>query len=155
MGSSYNGSVEGREESTNEKKKFNWAALGIWLSSLVISLLPVYAFLLTWLGQKEVLDWEFAFECITQYDVLWTFSTVLLFSLFNCYVSGRAKKKGIYTFLLNVGRVLFVFMEITWYVFKYNVKSFTYWPIALGMILIVCSLIISTPLQIDFIKSEG
>ncbi len=155
MGLSYNGSVEGREESTNEKKEFNWGALGVWLTSLVISLIPVYAFVLTWLGQEKVLNWELVFECITQYDVLWTFSTVLLFSLFNCYVSGRSQKKGTITFLLNVGRILFVFMEITWYVLKYNVKNFTYWPITLGMILIVLSLVISTPLQIDFIKGEG
>lgn len=50
---------------------------------------------------------------------------------------------------------MFVFMEITWYVFKYSVKEFTYWPISLGTIFIILSLIISTLLQIDFIKSEG
>jgi hypothetical protein len=157
MNNSYNGKVYTIEE--DNSCKFDWLAFGIWIFSLVVSLLPIYLLLLSHLKQSGTIDVNFAFKCFVTEDTIWVFSTVLLFTLANCFVQSIRKRKTRpwAVFLMLFGTFVFIVSEITWVYFKSNmtVESVIIWPIWVSIILIVVSLVISTPLQINFIKGEN
>lgn len=154
----YKGSVP-RKRSTSSKVGFDWKALGLWLLSIVISLIPVYITILNQIRLGKPLGTEFWFECYGEYDVLWVFGTVLLLCCFNIFSKNSSTKQSGKT-LAVVGLVFFAFLEATWLCFKYlNFENTT--PeglarlVALGNVLIIVAVLISTPLQVNFIKSEG
>lgn len=154
MSSTYKGHVTSETVEEKGKNKFDWVALLVWLGSLVLSLLPIYLSVLHYLNVNKTIDLQYCFKCITQDDILWVFGTVLLFSLVNCFVSrkkGNDKKEWV-GIVLVLGVIVFCFLEGTWIFFKYSVTEYATWPIVLGSILMILTLIISTPLQIDFIK---
>lgn len=132
----YRGSVKEKKKTVREKPKLNWVALIIWVGSILASFIPIYVHVLTWLlnSKDEKIDlWQLIFDCITKQDMLWIFSTVLLFA---------------------IGIALFVFLEITWAVFKYFTSEYITWVVVLSVILMLAALVISTPLQIDSLKDE-
>lgn len=155
----YRGQVQQEEVDTEGKKAFNWFAFFLWMISLIISLIPVYISALKYLGTGKALDIDYWFQCITKDDVLWVFATLLLFSLFNSFTSSmstrRVFKKKVLYFLYMVAVFIFVLIEATWICLKYFVETVTIWPVYLGVFLVICSLIISTPLEINFIRNEG
>lgn len=160
MGCAYTGEVEHKIVNTSPKGQFNWIALLVWLGSLIVSLVPIYLSALKYLIENNVIDLKFWFKCFTADDILWVFSTVLLFSLVNYFAKlypGTAKKHSKSNLSLGLfvfGWIIFVFAEATWLFFKYVLKSFSTWPIVLGVIWVIIIMLISTPLQIDFIRSE-
>lgn len=140
-----------------KKNKFNWLSLGVWLISLVLSLIPIYLSFLQHLQEYGTIDDSFWFNCFVEYDILWVFATFLLFTCINpitCMINRKARP-GWVTGLTVLGGVLFIFTEATWLFFKYRVISYATWPITLGFVLIALTVVISTPLQINFIKGEG
>ena len=156
MNNSYNGKVYTIEE--GRSCKFDWLAFGIWIFSLVVSLLPIYLLLLSHLKQLGVVDISFAFKCFVTEDTIWVFSTVLLFTLANCFNQSRKRKTKLWVKLLILfGSLVFIVSELTWVYFKSNmtIESVIIWPIWLSIILIAISLVISTPLQINFIIGEN
>ena len=56
--------------------------------------------------------------------------------------------------LIAIGIALFVFLEITWAVFKYFTSEYITWVVVLSVILMLAALVISTPLQIDSLKDD-
>lgn len=153
----YSGKVVSEDKTKVRKGKFNWSALGFWLLSLVISLIPIYISLVQHLIKTDgVITHEFWFACFKEYDILWIFATVLLFSCMNQLTIERKireSKRLLKTFTI-IGFGLFAFLEATWIVYKYWLVNFQSWPITFGTILIIAAMIIATPLQIDFIKYE-
>lgn len=138
--------------------KFNWRALVVWLLSLPISLVPVYIALVQHLDQTNgTITDDFWLACFKQYDVLWVFATILLFSCMNHFAIRRrqGRSKGFITALRVLGGFLFVFLELTWLSFKYLLTHYQPWVGCLGTTLIIVAMIIATPLQVNFIKSEG
>lgn len=141
--------------------KFNWIALLIWISSLIISLVPIYIPLIQHLDKHNgQITSEFWFACFKEYDILWVFATVLLFSCVN-HVTGMCKniKSGksspnSITALTIAGLMLFAVIEAVWIAFKYFLNTYQSWPIYCGSVLILLSIIIATPLQINFIMNE-
>lgn len=153
----YNGEVISEDEDKARKGKFNWSALGFWLLSLVISLIPIYISLVQHLIKTNgVITSEFWFACFKDYDILWIFATVLLFSCMNQLTIKRkiVKSKRFVKVFTIIGFCLFAFLEATWIVYKYWLVHFQSWPISFGAFLIVTAMIVATPLQIDFIKYE-
>lgn len=159
MRSQYSGQVQRREVDTKGKEAFNWVAFFLWLVSLIISLIPVYISALKYLGSGKTLDINYWFQCVTKEDVLWVFATLLLFALFNSFISSmstkRSFKKKPLHLLYIVSILVFVLIEATWICLKYFVETVAAWPIYLGVFLAICSLIISTPLEINFIRNGG
>lgn len=154
----YSGQVQQKEVDKEGNKAFNWLAFFLWMISLIISLIPVYISALKYLGSGKALDVDYWFQCITKDDVLWVFATLLLFALFNSFISSmttkRRIKKNRLHFLYIIAVLIFVLIEATWIGLKYFVETVAVWPINLGVVLIICSLIISTPLEINFIRNE-
>lgn len=156
----YNAGIKSGVVSAN-KPKFDWIAFLIWIVSLVVSLVPIYLLLVQHLIESNgELKAEFWFNCFKDYDVLWVFATLLLFSCVSPITnvrkiskSGKHPKNSI-TALIIVGFVVFVFIEALWLVFKYLLQEYQAWPIYLGTGFIILSLIIATPLQINFILNE-
>lgn len=142
---------------SRKKGKFNWVSLCVWLISLVISLIPIYVSLLQHLQKYGSINDLFWFNCFTQYDILWVFATFLLFTCINpiTRIISHKPHAGWATGLTVFGCVLFIFTEATWLFLKYEVISYASWPITLGFVLVLMTVTISTPLQINFIKSEG
>lgn len=153
----YNGEVVEESKAKAAKGKFNWLALLLWLVSLAISLIPIYIPLVQHLIETngEVTN-DFWFACFKEYDILWVFATVLLFSCVNQVTIERkyAKPKKRVISLTVLGLFFFAVLEATWIVFKYWLDAYQTWPITVGTVLIVVSMIIATPLQIDFIVNE-
>ncbi len=153
----YDGEVVEESKAQAAKGKFNWFALLLWLISLAISLVPIYIPLVQHLIKTNgVITADFWFACFKEYDILWVFATVLLFSCINQITIERkyVKSKTAVWCLFVIGILLFVVLEATWIVFKYWLDAYQSWPITFGTILIVISMIIATPLQIDFIVNE-
>lgn len=151
----YKGKVVPEDEGKAKKGKFNWQALGIWLLSLVVSLIPIYIALVKHLIQTNgKIASDFWFACFKNYDVLWVFSTVLLFSCMNQLTNKQktGKPKGIIKAFTIFGFCLFAFLEATWIIYKYCLFNFQFWSVSWGAILIIMAMIVATPLQIDFIK---
>lgn len=151
------GNVVPEKPSNKRKGKFNWLSLSVWLISLVLSLIPIYLSFLQHLEEYGVINDQFWFDCFIEYDILWVFATFLLFTCINpiTRMISRKSSPGWVTGITILGFVLFIFTEATWLFFKYKVTSFAAWPITLGFVLIALTIVISTPLQINFIKSEG
>lgn len=157
----YSGSVKEQKKTVREIPKLNWVALIIWIGSILASLIPIYVHVLIWRLNSEnekIALGQLIFDCITKQDMLWIFSTVLLFAIVNCavnYFAGQHKKMAKVTgALIAVGVALFVFMEITWAVFKYFTSEYITWVVVLSVLLMFAALVISTPLQIDSLKDE-
>lgn len=153
----YNGKVVEESKAKAAKGKFNWLALLLWLISLAISLIPIYIPLVQHLiDTNGVVTNDFWFACFKEYDILWVFATVLLFSCVNQVTIERkyAKPKKRVISLTVLGLFFFAVLEATWIVFKYWLDAYQTWPITVGTVLIVVSMIIATPLQIDFIVNE-
>lgn len=159
MKSQYSGQVLKKEVDVEANKAFNWFAFFLWMISLIISLIPVYISALKWLGSNKALDIDYWFQCITKDDVLWVFATLLLFALFNSFTSSmstkRSFKKRLLHFLYIIAVLIFVIIEATWICLKYFIETVAVWPVYLGIFLMCCSLIISTPLEINFIRNGG
>ena len=153
----YNGEVVEESKAKASKGKFNWLALLLWIISLAVSLVPIYIPLVQHLIETngEITD-DFWFACFKEYDILWVFATVLLFSCINQVTIERKykKSKNLVKSLFALGIFLFLVLEATWIVFKYWLDVYQSWPITFGSVLIVISMIIATPLQIDFIVNE-
>lgn len=138
------------------KPKFDWVAFLIWILSLLFSLVPIYISLIQHLIEfNGEIKGEFWFACFKEYDILWVFATVLLFCCTNQITNAlkHPQKKSIIA-LTVVGVALFGIIEATWIGFKYFLKTYQAWPLYFGAVLIVLSLVIATPLQINFIKNE-
>ena len=157
MKTQYGGQVQQKEVGVEGNKAFNWFAFFLWIISLIISLIPVYISALKYLGSGKGLDTDYWFQCITKDDVLWVFATLLLFALFNSLISlmttKRSIKRKLLLFLYIIAALIFVLIEATWICLKYFVETVAIWPIYLGIFLMICSLIISTPLEINFIRN--
>ena len=155
----YEGRIKETKKITKGRYKINWVAFTIWLVSIILSFVPIYAHILVWLisnGSEQIPVREIIFECITKQDMLWVFSTVLLFSLMNAVVNYRTRrrKKGAMMVWGIIGIALFVFLEITWGIFKYVAVEYAAWVVNLSIVLMIASLIVATPLQIDTIECE-
>ena len=139
-----------------EKWQFDWVAFLLWLLTLIFSLVPVYISTLKYLGQKGYLDEEFWFECITKNDILWIFATLILFALFNSFINYRTnslkKNKSTLIVLYIIALFAFAIVNATWFCLKYFVEKPATWAIWVGVVLMICSLAISTPLEINSIS---
>lgn len=157
MSPSYDSNI--KTKTITSEPSFDWSALIIWIVSLIISMIPIYIAMLKYLTANNQLDFNFLKQCFMEDDIIWVFATVLLFALANSISKHLNKKKKTPNWIkcvMPLGIVVFAIMETTWVVFKYvlNVPVTASWPVWLGIIFIVISLIISTPLQIDFIKED-
>lgn len=136
--------------------RFNWTALGLWLLSLVISLLPFYISLFKYLSINNKIDLAFWNTEFIKSDVLWVFSTILLFALADSFsVKNDHDRTSIKAFRI-LGFIIFMFSETTWILLSnFDISSNVYWPLILSLIFIVLILVFATPLKISFIKKEG
>lgn len=152
MKSTYTGKV--KETKRNINNEFNKSALVLWICTLFISLIPVGIEMLTYLSVNDKIDNVFWLKCFVEGDLLWTFSTLVLFSVMNYFTRRKLSK---FNLLAIIGITIFIIIEAIWFVFRYSVtlKDGVTWPIIVGAICVIVSLIIATPLQIDFIRSEG
>lgn len=152
MKNKYTGKV--KETNYNINKKFNISALVLWICTLLISLLPVGIEILIYLYNNNNIDNAFWLNCFVNGDLLWTFSTLVLFSVMNYFTRRKLSK---FNSLAIAGITIFIIIEAIWLVFRYclTLKDNVTWPITLGAVCVILSLIVATPLQIDFIRSEG
>lgn len=153
MAGKYKGSYQ--KKLAPKKDSFDWSALIYWLLSLLISLIPMYIELIKYLNQHEKIDIDFLKYYFVKGDILWVFSTLLLFVLMDLSLKKRKKEKKWVKNTCLVGRGVFLITEITWILFNtLNISDEVVWPLYIGVPLVILSLIISTPLKIEFIK-EG
>lgn len=153
MGNNYNGNYEKYE--VPKKGSFNWNALIYWLISLLISLLPMYIELIKFVNEHGQLKVQFLTNYIVNGDILWVFSTLLLFVLADSHLKTRKKEKKWVKNLFLIGCLVFVFIEATWLAFYFmDIVETVKWPLWIGSIMIALSLIIATPLKIEFIKED-
>ena len=160
--SQYNKNVVRRPKHKN-KLKIDWGSFFLWIGSVVLSLIPVYVAVLEQLGGSGVIDLRFVFDSLGKNDILWLFSTVLLFCCFNSFSKLRNNKiirKGHIVVMSIIGIAVSFLLEVTWYAYKY--RSFEklsagaqLFLVIWGLLLSVIALIISTPLQIDFVSKES
>lgn len=152
MESTYTGTV--KESNKKVNGKFNVSALILWLCTLVVSLIPIGIEMLEYLNINGKIDSMFWLQCFVEGDLLWTFSTLVLFSVMNYFSRQQVIKANI---LVLIALSVFALTEALWFFFRYSVTATegTMWPIILGTICVIFSLIIATPLQIDFIRNEG
>ena len=157
----YNGTIESGK-SKLDKPKFDWISLVVWVASVVVSMIPIYLLLIPHLEENNgKIQKAFWFSCFKEYDMLWIFATVLLFACVNQVTSLRRKSKlGINNkqkdwqdILVITGFIVFAFVEATWVAFKYVLVEYQTWPIWIGTALILFSVAIATPLQINFISN--
>ena len=154
MGKKYKGTYEKQIEKKNSSH--DWSALIYWLGSLAISLIPLYIDIIIYFNSQKKIDSKFWTDCFVNGDILWVFSTVLLFALFESLTKKRRKAKDWIKNLSIFGVVFFLIVEVTWIVFYFLPISIDeVWPLYVGVPLIVISMIISTPLKIEFIKIES
>ena len=159
----YNGALTGYEQGRHIMKrflysiirackKFNWTALAIWLAILVISVLPMGISLLDAAVDDQAIDYNFWGKCLYNQDMMWMFATLVLFAVFN-HVSGN---KGKFGTTAVIGIVVFILTELLWLYFKFNSEAeaiqYESWMIDIGIYCASASVIISTPLQINFVK---
>ena len=102
------------------KGKFNWESFGLWICSIVVSLLPLYILGMQYLAEHNRLDKAFWVLAFVKGDVLWVFSTVLLFSLIDSVSKKRNREKKWVKGLQCFGLVVFLFSEGTWIYFNVN-----------------------------------
>lgn len=150
------GQLEEKEIKVKTNVRFDWVAFFLWITSLLISLLPVFLAVLENIGEAEKFDAAFWLRCIKDNDILWVFGTFLLFAFVNSIICKKGKKQGLANGILySVAIVLFVFIEGAWMYLRgwdYNFVDGLFWT-CIG--LICFAIAISTPLEISFIKSGG
>lgn len=158
MGNLNAGQVVEREVEITEKVYFNWGALALWIGSLLLSLMPMFVSMLGNLAEQGDFNIEFWVKCIVAEDVLWVFGTLLLFALVNRVICGmtRQKKTGKCVWALYFAAiVIFVFSEATWLVLRLQDPEPAVGLFLVCVLFIIISLVISTPLEISFIKNGG
>ena len=140
----------------NEKINFDGAALVGWFCSHLISLLPLYISIIKWWGENGTINITFWKEAFLHGDILWVFSTILLFSITETISKRKSNRNKLTEYLLPVGMFAFVIMEATWITFNHILQEpiDEVWPLCLGIILSGLSILISTPLKITYIKGE-
>jgi len=140
----------------NNTVRFNWKAFVLWIISLIVSLLPLYISFFRYLFIHDKIDIVFWNTVFVKSDVLWVFSTVLLFALVDSFsVRTNHDKKWIKTFRI-IGLVLLMFSEAIWILISnIEIPPNVYWPLRITIFLIVFLLIISAPLRVSFIRKEG
>lgn len=148
--------------SHSQSVKYDWFSLVMWVLSICIALLPIYVAYLTQLSITDKPPIRFWFECLGKNDGLWALGTVLLFCCCNTLIKIKNQQrvwKHAVPFII-AGIIDIVLIDVTWYIYKYvdfsNASSdvmehLLRW----GAILITAVLIISTPLQFDFVRKEG
>ncbi len=156
----YNGSnwVQSVKPAPN-KVHFDWKGFGLWVLSLLLSMMPVYIAVLKHCMAGEAFTLEFIIECYGEHDVLWAFGTVLLFCCFNIFSKKQNTNKWAKPCAF-CGLFVFLFIEITWYIFKYhsseNASAVGLTALVIiGSIFLVASILIATLLQIYCLKVEG
>ena len=154
MGNNYRGSYK-KEVSANEWT-FDLSALIQWLITLLISFIPLYIELIKYLNTTGEIDRSFWISYFVKGDILWVFSTFLLFVLMDFSIKKRKKEKKWIKILFFAGVLVFIFTEATWIAF--NIldidEEASVWSLYIGIPLIFLSLSISTPLKIEFIKEN-
>lgn len=153
MKNNYKGTYERQE--INNTGSFNWKALIYWVVSLIVSLIPLYIELIRYLSIHQKIDLIFWNTCFVKGDILWVFSTLLLFVLVDSAIKKRKNEKKWVENLSLVGILVFIITEATWIGFYLSdVAQDAVWPLYIGLPLIIVSMIISTPLKIEFIKED-
>lgn len=149
----YSGKIN-RTQSSN-KISFNWKALIYWLCSLVVSLIPLYISIVRYYGKYQTIDTTFWRSVFVNEDILWVFATVLLFALADSVSKKRTKEKQWTQVFIPIGFVVFLLTEVTWILFNniIIIKDES-WPIYLGTILIVLTMVFATPLKLEFINGD-
>lgn len=149
----YTGSYE---KVVDEKESgFDWNALLYWLGSLIVSLIPLYLELIKYLNIHDEININFWSYYFIKGDILWVFATLLLFVLVDSNAKKRKKEKKWVKNTFNLGIVVFVFTEATFIIFNaLNILDTKIWPLYIGVSLVIISLVISTPLKIEFIKED-
>lgn len=142
-----------------KKEKIDVKSFLIWIGSILLAMIPVYVAVLKQLGDEGKITRWFIFDCLGKYDALWAIGTVLLLCCFNVFakkIGGRSLARHSLGLAMG-GFILFLFMEFTWFAYKYGNFSnaspnLILGLVVLGIVLALAALIISTPLQLDFIK---
>lgn len=153
--------VSNHEQVVSYSGKFNWIALMVWIFSLLVSLIPLVVYAGQYVKENGELDLAFCYQALFDNDIMWVFSTVLLFCLMNeiLLVFSRKEKnlpvKAFVRPLIIVGFFIFVLTEAIWLIIKLlSFDNKPTWALVAGGIMVVISMVIATPLQINFIK-EG
>ncbi len=152
MGNNYRGTY--RKEFSKNKSTFDWSALIYWLMSLLISLIPLYIEFIKYLNVHGKIDINFWASYFISGDILWVFSTLLLLVLVDSSIKKRKDEKKWVKNLFFGGVVVFIFTEVTWIVFNFLDISEATWSLYIGIPLITMSIVVSTPLKIEFIKED-
>lgn len=153
MGNHYKGTYERKTDEKNGS--FDWSALIYWLVSLLVSLIPLYIEFIKYFNSQGKIDSKFWTNYFVNGDILWVFSTVLLFALVDSLIKKRRKEKKWVKNLSVFGIFFFLLVEVTWIAFYcMTISVDNVWPLYVGVPLIVISMIISTPLKIEFIKED-
>ena len=151
MSNRYNGSYE--METNDKNHGFDWSTLVFWIGSLLLSLVPMYIELIKYYNVNQEIDVEFWTHYFTKGDILWVFSTLLLFVLVDSKSKRRKEEKKWVKIVFNVGIVLFAISEATFILFNTIVEP-AIWPLYIGIPIVITTLAISTPLKIEFIKED-
>lgn len=153
MGNNYRGSY--KKEISDNKGVFDWNALIYWLVSLIISLIPLYIEFIKYLNTNGKVDINFWTSYFVNGDILWVFSTFLLFALVDSFNKKRKKEKIWVKNLFVFGVLVFLATEVTWIVFNFlNIDAGAVWTLYIGIPLIMTTVVVSTPLKIEFIKED-
>ncbi len=146
---------------TREKVKkangLDGVSLVWWFCSHFISLLPLYISIIKWSGEGKTLNVDFWKKCFLREDILWVFSTILLFSLTDAILKNHRENRSLCRYLIPIGLLVFLLIETTWIVFDYILPSSIggLWPLYLGIFLSILSILVSTPLKISYMKEEN
>lgn len=165
MAGSYNGGGVTTEKEKTGKKRFDWISFIIWIFSLLVALIPIYLLLLKNLTKNGgKIDVNFFYESFVVEDTLWVLATVLLFSGVNCivrYIQNYRKNKELTIrvweiVLLGIAGLVFIVSESTWVFFKnkMTVETPVAWAMWISIVFCIISLIVSTPLQMNFLKED-
>lgn len=148
-----------KKVSSQNQFHFDWVMLIAWLATLVISFEPLYVSIIKYYELNHQLDNRFWCDAFMHEDILWVFGTVLLFTVFDSLGKKRIRTKKWVKALNIIGIAVLIFTEVIWVLFDnflttVNVDN-EYWPICLGMIIVVFILLIATPLKLEVIREEN
>ena len=93
MSNRYNGSYE--IETNDKNHGFDWSTLVFWIGSLLLSLIPMYIELIKYYNVNQEIDVEFWTHYFTKGDILWVFSTLLLFVLVDSKSKSKERRKEV------------------------------------------------------------